>query len=140
MSAAEADVSRVSSWSPRAAETRLGLFAVAGTGWSVISACMIVALAVAERRAARRARGSGTRHPRQAAMVPLSTRTREHLIFLFRDGEQANAERLLVGLEGDASPSARTPESLERLRFAALRVSGGTLTGLRGALDLATTD
>jgi hypothetical protein len=73
-------------------------------------------------------------------MVPLSARTREHLRTLFDATEREEAERLLSALDDAAKQAPRTPESLERLRFAALRVSAGTLVGLREALALARTD
>jgi len=73
-------------------------------------------------------------------MIPLSEATRERLTALFDSNDLATAEQLLVALTGEPSASPATPESLERLRFAAIRVSGGTVHGLREALDLATTD
>lgn len=73
-------------------------------------------------------------------MIALSERTRQHLRVLFAPDAQSEAERLLVSLDDFPTQSAHTPESLERLRFAALRVSAGVLTGLRDALALARAD
>lgn len=75
-------------------------------------------------------------------MIPLTERTREHVRVLFSVEEVAVAEHLLA--EGCAEQMyltpAATPESLERIRFAALRLSGGTLDGLRSAVALAQLD
>lgn len=59
---------------------------------------------------------------------------------LFAPQEREEAERLLAKLDAGDAASGSTPESMERLWFAALRVSGGTLAGLREALQLARVD
>jgi len=73
-------------------------------------------------------------------MVPLSRDTRERIALLFEDEaavydalENECADNL--PFQGDA-----TPESLERIRFAVLKLSGGTLAGLADAIRLAKTD
>jgi hypothetical protein len=75
-------------------------------------------------------------------MVDLSEQTRQHVAALFAPGERAEAERILaiecaenLPLIGDPSPLG-----LERLRFAALRLSNGRLELLREAVDLAKVD
>ncbi len=74
--------------------------------------------------------------------VALSEPTRRRLEALFATGDRAEATRLLgedcaanLPFSGDA-----TPESLERVRFAALKLSGGDLTELVDAVALAQTD
>ena len=76
-------------------------------------------------------------------MVALSPATSDRLCRLFRPEHTAAAERLLR--EGCADnlpliPAPVTPASLERLRFAAIRVSGGDLTRLREAIRIAQVD
>lgn len=74
-------------------------------------------------------------------MVALSDATRRRLVALFNERDIPEAERLLredcadVPLLGPA-----TAKSLERIRFAALRVSGGDLPRLRDAIALAQID
>lgn len=76
------------------------------------------------------------------ANVPLSPATLSRLEALFSPSEQAEAGDLLVELCGNNLPfcEGSDPASLERLRFAALKLSGGRLSELYGALDLANTD
>ena len=73
-------------------------------------------------------------------MVPLSRATHERVALLFDD--VAAATEALETECGDALPMQEhaTPESLERIRFAALKLSGGTLEGLAEAIRLAKTD
>lgn len=74
-------------------------------------------------------------------MIPLSLATRERLELLF--GDQAAAAQTVLEAEcGDNLPFCEdaTPESLERIRFAVLKMSGGSLSGLLGAVALAKTD
>jgi hypothetical protein len=76
-------------------------------------------------------------------MVGLSSRTKSHVAALFRAQDVAAAERLLVEECGANLPilgASGTPESLERVRFAALRLSGGRIDRLRDAVALAKTD
>lgn len=75
-------------------------------------------------------------------MIPLSRRTKAKLLALFRAEHAADAERLLVERCGDTLPLGRvpTPEDLERIRFAAIRASGGDPERLREAVNLAALD
>jgi hypothetical protein len=84
----------------------------------------------------RRARAAG-----QGA-IALSAATRQRLEALFAAEDAAEAERLLVERCGGElwTCEPATPTSLERLRFAALRFSGGDLRRLGEALELAHTD
>lgn len=76
------------------------------------------------------------------ANVPLSPATLSRLKALFSASEKAEAEQLLVELCGGNLPFLEDsdPASLERLRFAALKLSGGRLPELYSAVDLANTD
>jgi hypothetical protein len=70
-------------------------------------------------------------------MVELSERTRRHIEALFRPGDFEEAEALLVSGCGENLPllgETATPVRLERVRFAAIRVSGGDLGRLREAV------
>lgn len=74
-------------------------------------------------------------------MIPLSARAKERLRVLFRPEDVSEAEQLLAARCGDAFAGSDTsPERLDRLRFAALRVSGGRVDRLCAALDEAETD
>ena len=75
-------------------------------------------------------------------MVQLSEGTRQRLRRLFRAEDAAEAERLLMAGCGDNLQigEAATPISLERFRYAALRLSGGDLERLREAVRLAQLD
>lgn len=64
-------------------------------------------------------------------MTPLSPKTRRHLDALFATPHRAAAERALLAWHEGTS---------ERLRFAALRVSGGDLQALDEAIELGNTD
>jgi hypothetical protein len=75
-------------------------------------------------------------------MVALTDSTKQRVVALFPASEVVAAERLLVeecadNLRRVAHP---TPEGLERLRFAALRFSGGRLDRLTEAVALAKKD
>jgi hypothetical protein len=75
-------------------------------------------------------------------MVKLTALTKRHVAALFAPAEVAEAEQLLAcecaeNLPLVADPS---PEGLERLRFAAIRLSDGALPRLREAIALAKTD
>jgi hypothetical protein len=76
------------------------------------------------------------------ANVPLSPATLSRLKALFSPSEQSEAEELLVELCGSNLPFCENSDStsLERLRFAALKLSGGRLSELYSAVDLANTD
>jgi hypothetical protein len=71
--------------------------------------------------------------------VSLSEGTRTRLNALFAEADRGAAERLLVERCGSTLPFS-TPSSLERIRFAALKVSEGDLAALRSAVKLANTD
>jgi hypothetical protein len=76
-------------------------------------------------------------------MIELSGDTRARLLGIFREQDTAEAERLLAEDCGETLPligNSAMPIGLERIRFAALRVSGGDLRRLRGAVQLAHTD
>jgi hypothetical protein len=76
-------------------------------------------------------------------MITLSPRTRSHVVTLFRGSDVAQVEDLLCRDCGDALlmfGAAATPVNLERVRFAALRVSGGRFDRLREAISIAQRD
>ncbi len=75
-------------------------------------------------------------------MVPLTDRTLAIIAQLFSPAERSAAAELLATECADRLPLYRpvTPEGLERVQFAALRLSGGRLTQLRAAVDLARED
>jgi hypothetical protein len=63
-------------------------------------------------------------------MTPLSRKTRQHVEALFATADHAAAERALLTWEEDS----------ERLRFAALRLSGGDLAALDEAIKVGKED
>ena len=76
-------------------------------------------------------------------MVELSEPTRERLLVLFAAADAPAAQHILelecaenLPLIGDSA----TPSGLERIRFAALRLSGGNLDRLREAVAMAQVD
>jgi hypothetical protein len=75
-------------------------------------------------------------------MIDLTSGTQDRLRALFRPEDVHEAERLLANDDTAARLAGQgwTPAQLERIRFAALRVSGGSLEGLRNALVLGRTD
>jgi len=75
-------------------------------------------------------------------MVDLSPLTKQHLAVLFAPADVGEAEQLLARECAENLPliSNPTPSGLERLRFAALRLSDGSLHRLREAITLAKTD
>lgn len=75
-------------------------------------------------------------------MTELSTKTRHHIATLFAASDVEAAELMLVSRCGDGLPgmSGASPLVLERVRFAALRLSGGRLPDLAQAVALAETD
>ncbi|MGE0557632.1 MAG: hypothetical protein AB7O69_05085 [Burkholderiales bacterium] len=75
-------------------------------------------------------------------MAPLSKGTMERLERLFAPSLRTEAERLLVEQCGNNLPCLEALDAvqLERYRYAALRLSKGTLQGLRQAIDLAQKD
>jgi hypothetical protein len=76
-------------------------------------------------------------------VIELSPRTRAHVSTLFKSADVEAAERLLAQECAENLPmnsSDATPAGLERVRFAAIRVSGGSLDRLREAIRLAQID
>jgi hypothetical protein len=76
-------------------------------------------------------------------MIELSAATRRHIATLFPLADAEEAADLLARECAENLPLIgphATPGSLERFRFAALRVSAGSLAGLREAIALAKTD
>src|SRR5262245_12379971 len=76
------------------------------------------------------------------ATVGLSDRTRRLVEHLFLPQERTAAVALLEAECGANLPfmSRETPESLERIRFAALRLSHGSMAELRRAVSVAKVD
>ena len=74
--------------------------------------------------------------------VPLSRATADLLETLFSKVDRSDAQRLLVERCGSNLPgfADADPQSLERIRFAALKLSRGDLAALASAVDLANTD
>ena len=74
--------------------------------------------------------------------VDLSEATRRRLDLLFVEGDRAEAAALLAADCADNLPfyDEATSASLERVRFAALKLSGGDLAKLVDAIALAQTD
>ena len=72
----------------------------------------------------------------------LSPETQRRLRVLFAEPDWPEAERLLRDSCGTNLPFCEksNPESLERLRFAAMKLSDGSLTKLDGAVSLAQSD
>jgi len=75
-------------------------------------------------------------------MIDLTPGTKDRLRALFRPEDVPEAERLLANDDTVASLAGQgwTPAQLERIQFAALRASAGTLEGLRQALVLGRAD
>jgi hypothetical protein len=73
---------------------------------------------------------------------PLSAATRERLDALFVPSKRAKAEELLVNQGGNNLPFCENLDmfGLERLRFAALKLSEGKLDLLQRAIELAQRD
>ena len=74
--------------------------------------------------------------------VALSPETQRRLEILFQEEHRAEAMRCLVEECGDNLPFCETKDEkgLERLRFAALKWSGGDLSRLHGAVEQAQID
>lgn len=75
-------------------------------------------------------------------MIDLTPGTQDRLRVLFRPEDVPEAERLLANDDTAALLAGKgwTPVQLERIQFAALRASGGTLEGLQQALALGRAD
>jgi hypothetical protein len=76
------------------------------------------------------------------AKPALTPAVRRRLNRLFAPGDRREAARLLATECGNNLPflERATPAELDRFRYAALRLSEGTLAGLRWAIELAQTD
>jgi hypothetical protein len=74
--------------------------------------------------------------------VPLSNATTLRLQLIFPAATQSEAESLLVHECGANLPQFEDadPQRLERIRFAALKVSNGTVAGLQKAIQEAQID
>ena len=74
--------------------------------------------------------------------VELSEGTRERIASLFSGSDRDAVARLLIDECGSSLPGceASTPASLERIRFAVLKLSDGDVAKLLDALRLAQTD
>lgn len=74
--------------------------------------------------------------------VPLSDDTKRRVEVLFAESKRAAATQMLVEECGDNLPfnEGQGPVELERIRFAALKLSAGSLTELREAISLAKID
>ena len=74
--------------------------------------------------------------------APLTPRTIEHIEALFSEDDQEAAASLLTDECGRNLPMLEksSPVELERFRFAALKLSRGSLSELREAIALAKTD
>jgi hypothetical protein len=73
---------------------------------------------------------------------PLSPATRDRLDAVFAPCDRAEAERLVVSECGNNLPFCQSSDQyeLERVRYAAMKLSHGNLDGLRQAIELAKTD
>ena len=75
-------------------------------------------------------------------MIPLSPNTTGRLRHIFAAEDHAEAERLLVEECGTNIPLCETadPKAMERIRFAALKMSRGSIGELRKWIALAQID
>ena len=75
-------------------------------------------------------------------MTPLSAQTKAHVVTLFAGGDVGEAERLLAEECGENLPlvGSTKPTLLERIRFAAIKMSEGDLTKLQTAIRVAQQD
>lgn len=73
---------------------------------------------------------------------PLSPATRERAEALFQGRDLRVASRMLLEECGGGLPMSSSfgESAYERIRFAVLKVSGGTLSGMERAVSLANTD
>ena len=79
----------------------------------------------------------------QPILQPLSDQTRRRLNLVFpAAADRAAAERILIHECGSNLPFLEKlgPAELERFRFAAMKLSGGRIEGLRRAVELAKVD
>jgi hypothetical protein len=75
-------------------------------------------------------------------MTELSANTRAVLEKVFASEDMAEAERILVEECGNNIVCCvdDSPEEMERIRFAAIKASGGSLSALRECVNLAQAD
>jgi hypothetical protein len=75
-------------------------------------------------------------------MVGLSEGTRKRIDVLFAEAERAEVVKVITDESGNNLPFCEgdTPEDLERIRFAVLKLSEGDTTKLRDAIRLAQID
>ncbi len=90
----------------------------------------------------RRPRSQSTREATDLRFTPLSEATRQHIDSMFRRPENELAALLLRNHCGHDLPfrNSDSPDALERIRFAALKQSGGDIEKLKRAILLAQTD
>ena len=75
-------------------------------------------------------------------LIPLSSETQRRLDVLFGEADRQTVSDLLVTQCGDNLPlwHDKDPRGLERIRFAALKLSHGSLAELTRAVEIAQTD
>jgi hypothetical protein len=75
-------------------------------------------------------------------LIPLSRATKHRIRALFAPGDWSTVEELLIHRCGNTLPflDASHGRLAERIRFAVLKLSGGTLEDLRRAIDEAQVD
>jgi hypothetical protein len=75
-------------------------------------------------------------------LIPLSPETQRRLDMLFAEPDRQTVTHLLVTQCGDNLPlwHDKDPSGLERIRFAALKLSNGSLAELSRAVQIAQTD
>ena len=72
--------------------------------------------------------------------IPLTEETTQRVARLFSPADRELVSTLLVEECGDNLPLVHAAAGLERIRIAALKVSGGDLNALQRAIDLAKID
>ena len=74
--------------------------------------------------------------------TPLTDATVDRIVAMFSLADQDLVSTLLIEECGDILPLSRAanPGSIERIRFAVLKLSGGDLNALQRAIDLAKID
>lgn len=72
--------------------------------------------------------------------VPLTEETARRVAKLFSSADRERASTLLVEQCGDTLPLVQTAAGIERIRIAALKISGGDLNALQRAINLAKRD
>jgi hypothetical protein len=117
------------------------LLAAIALGGVTLNAGLLYAIAATLER---RRRGATTPRESSGGMQhsPLSSETRRRLDALFTGAERDVAADLLLTQCGANIPlwTSTDPKGLERIRFAALKLSNGDLAELRRAVDIAQID